>query len=185
MAGQAGCDVRTSVTDWPDLPMVTSGDPYLMRQAEQDKLSRNPRWTPAMLAFERQQFGVLLLARHARSGARRVRARPLAGGASRSGAAGIGGGQAAPHVVRHEDARWVEGKLTAAGIEPLPLDQLASAGACDSGCVTGVVAHTFNRWQWAQADFEIDGADAAIVRSTAWRCAMAKARMREDRELRA
>ena len=35
--------------------------------------------------------------------------------------AGIGGGQAAPLVVRREDARWVEGGLTAAGMSVLIL----------------------------------------------------------------
>ena len=32
---------------------------------------------------------------------------------------GIGGGQAAPYVVREQDARWEQGKLTANGMEPL------------------------------------------------------------------
>ena len=44
--GKPATEVRVAVTDWADLPVVTSGDPYMMSQAEQDKLSANPRWSP-------------------------------------------------------------------------------------------------------------------------------------------
>ena len=36
-----------AVTDWPDLPVETSGDPHAMSQADQNRLERNPRWSPA------------------------------------------------------------------------------------------------------------------------------------------
>ncbi|MBN9115711.1 MAG: xanthine dehydrogenase family protein molybdopterin-binding subunit, partial [Pandoraea sp.] len=67
---------------------------------------------------------------------------------------GLGGGQAAPLVVRAEDARWVDGKLTAAGLEALPLPMLAKA-AHELGLVTGATVHVFNRWQWAEADWDL------------------------------
>src|SRR5256885_13913217 len=38
---------------------------------------------------------------------------------------GTGGGQKAPYVVRREDARWVNGMLTANGMQPLSLQALA------------------------------------------------------------
>jgi hypothetical protein len=60
----------------------------------------------------------------------------------------FGGGQGASLVVRREDARWVDGKLTADGLQPLPLDVLAKK-THELGLVTGAVGHTFNRWQWA------------------------------------
>jgi len=69
---------------------------------------------------------------------------------------GIGGGQAAPYVVRREDARWVDGHLTADGMQPLSLPELARQ-AHDMGLVVGAVAHGFNRWEWARADFRING----------------------------
>jgi CO/xanthine dehydrogenase Mo-binding subunit len=69
---------------------------------------------------------------------------------------GIGGGQAASLIVRVEDARWVEGRLTAGGLEPLPLEQLAKT-AHAQGLVTGATVHVFNRWQWAESDFDVDG----------------------------
>ncbi|MEK8043905.1 molybdopterin cofactor-binding domain-containing protein, partial [Burkholderia contaminans] len=45
--GRPATDVRVAVTEWPDLPVETSGDPYIMSQADQDRLSANPRWSPS------------------------------------------------------------------------------------------------------------------------------------------
>jgi CO/xanthine dehydrogenase Mo-binding subunit len=59
--------------------------------------------------------------------------------------------------VRREDARWIDGRLTAAGLPPLALADLARE-AHARGHVTGAVVHTFNRWQWSEAEFELDGA---------------------------
>ena len=74
-----------------------------------------------------------------------------------------GGGQAAPMVVREEDTRWVNGELTADGLQPLPLVRLANE-AHARGLIVGAVVHTFNRWQWAEADFEINGDHGARCR---------------------
>jgi CO/xanthine dehydrogenase Mo-binding subunit len=41
-------------------------------------------------------------------------------------------------------------------LEPLSLERLA-ARAHALGLVTGVAVHTFNRWAWATAEFEVDG----------------------------
>jgi CO/xanthine dehydrogenase Mo-binding subunit len=69
---------------------------------------------------------------------------------------GAGGGQAASLVVRIEDARWVNGKLSADGLEALPFEQIAKK-AHELGLVTGATVHVFNRWQWAEAEFEVGG----------------------------
>lgn len=59
-------------------------------------------------------------------------------------------------MVRREDARWTERGLTANGLEPLPLERLVKT-AYESNFVTAAVGHTFNRWQWAEADFNVGG----------------------------
>lgn len=69
---------------------------------------------------------------------------------------GIGGGQAASLVVRVEDARWVDGKLSAGGLQALPYEQLVKK-AHELGLVTGATVHVFNRWQWTEADFVVNG----------------------------
>jgi CO/xanthine dehydrogenase Mo-binding subunit len=44
--GRPADEVHTAQTDWPELPMSATGDPWLMTQAEQDRQQANPRWTP-------------------------------------------------------------------------------------------------------------------------------------------
>src|SRR5262249_29272572 len=56
-----------------------------------------------------------------------------------------------------ESTRWVDGALSAPGLPTLDLRQLA-AQAHANGLVTGATVHAFNRWRWAEADFEVDGA---------------------------
>ncbi|OBX38177.1 nicotinate dehydrogenase medium molybdopterin subunit [Halomonas elongata] len=57
-------------------------------------------------------------------------------------------------MVRLEDARWVEGHLTASGMTPIPLAKLA-AKAHEMGLVTAASVHAFNRWSWASAEFPL------------------------------
>ncbi|WP_423459156.1 xanthine dehydrogenase family protein molybdopterin-binding subunit [Ottowia sp. VDI28] len=154
--GKPASDVRVAITDWPELPVVTSGDPYLMSQEEQDKLSANPRWSPAYVSPASATNSAYYYTHSTREAARVIFMQGLWPAALSIWSQGIGGGQAAPLVVRVEDARWVDGKLTAGGLQPLPLEQLAQA-AHEQGLVTGAAVHVFNRWQWSEADFEING----------------------------
>jgi CO/xanthine dehydrogenase Mo-binding subunit len=74
---------------------------------------------------------------------------------------GFGGGQLSPLAIRRDQARWVNGKLAAGGLTPLPVAALV-AKAYELGFATGVIVHTFNRWQWAEAEFPLDGDDARL-----------------------
>lgn len=152
--GQPAHDIGVAIVDWPDLPMVSSGDPYLMSQAEQDRLSADPAWTPAFASPASASNSAFYYTHTTREAARLVFMHGLWPAAQAIWASGIGGGQSAPYVVRLEDARWVDGLLTSAGMQPLSLAQLA-AKAHDLGLVVGAVVHGFNRWQWAEADFMI------------------------------
>lgn len=155
--GKPAQQVSTSVTEWPELPVTASGDPYLMSQAEQDKLSANPRWSPVYVSPASATNSAYYFSHSTREAARAVFLQGLWPAALAIWRQGIGGGQAASLVVRVEDARWVDGKLSAGGLQALPLEQIA-AKAHALGLVTGAVVHVFNRWQWSEADFEIDGA---------------------------
>jgi CO/xanthine dehydrogenase Mo-binding subunit len=68
--------------------------------------------------------------------------------------AGRLGGQAAGEIVRIEDVRFVDGRLTAEGMEPLDLPRLA-AKAHEHGLVTAAMVHGYNRWSWAEASFDL------------------------------
>ncbi|KWR76381.1 xanthine dehydrogenase family protein molybdopterin-binding subunit [Cupriavidus sp. IDO] len=154
--GKPAGEVRVAVTDWPDLPVVTSGDPYLMSQAEQDKLSANPRWSPAYASPASATNSAYYFTHSTREAARVIFMHGLWPAAMAIWSQGAGGGQAASLVVRVEDARWVDGKLSAGGLQALPYEQLA-ARAHELGLVTGATVHVFNRWQWTEADFDVDG----------------------------
>ena len=154
--GKPADEAHFSVTDWSVLPMVTSGDPYLMSQEEQDKLQTNPNWTPSYCSPSSASNSAYYFSHSTREAARVLFNHGLWPAALALWQAGIGGGQAAPLVVRREDARWVEGGLTAAGMSVLSLELLAKT-AYQMGGVTGAAVHVFNRWQWAEADFTLNG----------------------------
>ena len=154
--GKPATDVHVAVTDWPDLPVVTSGDPYMMSQAEQDKLSANPRWSPGYASPSSATNSAFYFTHSTREAARVVFMHGLWPAAMALWTQGAGGGEATPLVVRIEDARWVDGKLSAAGLEALSFEHLAKK-AHELGLVTGATVHVFNRWQWAEAEFEMDG----------------------------
>ncbi|MCA3187003.1 MULTISPECIES: molybdopterin cofactor-binding domain-containing protein [unclassified Cupriavidus] len=154
--GRPATQVHTSVTDWPDLPVVTSGDPYLMSQAEQDKLAQNPRWSPGYASPASATNSAYYFTHSTREAARVVFMHGLWPAAMAIWSQGIGGGQATSLVVRVEDARWVDGKLSAGGLQALPFDQIVRK-AHELGLVTGATVHVFNRWQWTEADFVVNG----------------------------
>src|SRR5690606_350169 len=73
---------------------------------------------------------------------------------------GIGGGQAGPLAVRRDQVEWREGHLVAGALQPLSFADLAQR-AHQRGLITGVTVHTFNRWAWATAEFDVDGTQVA------------------------
>ncbi|MRS15012.1 molybdopterin-dependent oxidoreductase [Enterobacteriaceae bacterium RIT691] len=153
--GHPADESHFSVTDWSQLPVVTSGDPYIMSQAEQDQLERNPLWSPSYCSPSSASNSAFYFSHSTREAARQLFMQGIWPAALSLWQAGIGGGQAAPLVVRPEDARWVEGGLTAAGMQILPMALLAQT-VWEKGLTTGVVVHVFNRWQWAEADFTLN-----------------------------
>lgn len=154
--GRPADSVRTAVTEWDELPLTTSGDTYLIKQAEQDKFARDPMWTPAAVSPSSASNSAYFFSHGTSETARVVFEHGIWPAAMAIWSGGYAGGQAASYVVRRADARWENGKLTANGMEPLSLEQLAKK-AHELQLVTAAVGHAFNRWQWAEADFEVHG----------------------------
>jgi len=152
--GKPAEQAHFSVTDWSVLPVETSGDPYIMSQEEQDKLQKNPRWSPSYCSPSSASNSAYYFSHSTREAARLVFDHGLWPAAMAIWQTGIGGGQAAPYIVRKEDARWVEGGLTANGMQILSLETLAKK-AYEMQGLTGAAVHVFNRWQWAEADFTL------------------------------
>jgi CO/xanthine dehydrogenase Mo-binding subunit len=127
-----------------------------MSQQVQDRAQGNPRWTPHLVSPSSASNSAYFCGHASREAARLVFAQGLWPAARAIWSEGYGGGQLAPLAVRAEDARWVGGRLNAGGLAPLTLPELA-ARAHALGLVTGAVVHTFNRWQWAEAEFPLSG----------------------------
>ncbi|AYC34375.1 xanthine dehydrogenase family protein molybdopterin-binding subunit [Pseudomonas cavernae] len=155
--GQPAHEIKTGETEWAELALTTSGNPYLISQAEQDAALKNPRWVGKLASPSSATNSAYYSGHATREAARLLFNHGLWPAALSIWGQGIQGGLANPYVVRREDAHWVEGKLTAAGLPPLPFALLAHK-AHELGLVTGVSVHGFNRWSWAEAEFDIDGA---------------------------
>ncbi len=154
--GRPADSVLTSETEWSDLAMQQTLNTFAITQEEQDEAEKDPRWTPQLNTASSASNSAYFFSFTTTEAARLIFRHALFPEALAHWQRGLGGGQAAPFVVREEDARWENGKLTANGMEPLTLEFLA-ARAHAAGRVTGVMVHAFNRWAWTRADFTIDG----------------------------
>ena len=134
------------------LALVSSGDPYKIDQKTQDAAARNPRWVPEISSATAASTGAHV-GTHAAAEAARVIFRfglwPAA-----LDLWGIGPND--PRAKQWEAARWKDGQLTAPGLPPLALSEIAARAHARNG-VTGAMAHGFNRWAWSQANFLVDG----------------------------
>lgn len=142
---------------WPQMPLETTNEPYTTSQADEDMRGANPRWTPSFTSPMSATNSVYYLGHATRQAAHALVDLAIWPAARSLWSQGIGGGQIAPYSVRREDIRMENGVVNAGGMAPLPFEAVA-AEAHRLGLVTGVTVHTFNRWQWAQADFDIPGA---------------------------
>lgn len=130
------------------LRLMTSGNCRTMDQKTQDRLKFNPRWVPEISSPTSASIGAHV-GTHAAAEAARVIFRfglwPAA----------LQLWQIAPNDVRAKNfakARWRDGQLVMDGLEPLDLSALA-ATAHARNFVTGAIAHSFCRWEWARARF--------------------------------
>lgn len=154
--GNPASEVKTAETDWSELQLTSDGNPYTMSQTEQDAALRNPRWVGKLASASSASNSAYYFSHATREAARVLFNHGLWPTALEIWRQGPFGGQANPYVVRREDAHWVDGKLTANGMEPLPFAVLAKR-AHERGLVTGATVHGFNRWSWAEAEYSIDG----------------------------
>jgi len=141
---------------WPQMPLETTDEPYTLSQEEEDKRLANPRWTPSFTSPMSASNSVYYLGHATREAARALVELTIWPAARSLWSRGIGGGQMAPEATRREDLRVTNGGITAAAMQPLAFAEIA-AEAHRLGLVTGITVHSFNRWQWAEAEFELPG----------------------------
>ena len=141
------------VVEWPEMPLTASEQQFTMSQAMESKLSKNPRWTPSFTSPMSASNSAFFLGHATREAALalvRFGLWPAAlrlWGKSTTSVAPLG----------YQDLRVVDGKLVAGKLEPLSFARVATK-AHELGLVTGVSVHTFNRWDWAEAEFDVPDA---------------------------
>jgi CO/xanthine dehydrogenase Mo-binding subunit len=134
------------------LGLVTSFDPYTIRQEKQDAEARNPRWVPAINSASSASTGAHV-GTHAAAEAARVIFRF---GLWPAALELWGLAPTDVKALERENARWKEGYLVMSGLAPLPLSAVAAKAHARQGIVAAM-AHGFNRWAWSEATFSIDG----------------------------
>jgi hypothetical protein len=134
------------------LSLVKSGDPYTIDQKTQDAAARNPRWVPEISSATAASTGAHVGTHAAAEAARVIFRFGLWPAALELWRIGPKDSRAA----QWQTARWKDGQLTAPGLFPLALSDVAARAHAKNG-ITGAMAHGFNRWAWSQADFKIDG----------------------------
>ena len=153
--GVAADAVKLGVLDaWDVLALVTPNDPFTITREQQDAAAKNPRWVPDVAQDTTASISAHVHTAVAAEAANVILQFGLWPAAKAIWSAGPFGGQAAGERVHVDDLRFVDGRLTAEGMEPLALPRLA-AKAHELGLVTAAMVHGYNRWSWAQAAFDL------------------------------
>ena len=154
IGGQADTVTVAMVDVFGALGLVTSGDPYVISQAEQDKAATNPRWVPAISSATSASIGAHVGTQAAAEAARVV----FRFGLWPAALALWGIAATDPRAMLWGSAYWQEDMLILTGLSPLPLKAIA-AKAHQQGGVTGAMAHAFSRWAWSEATFVLPGGE--------------------------
>ncbi len=153
--GTAADAVTLGVLDlWDVLALVTPDDPFIITREQQDKAARNPRWVPDVAQDSTASISAHIHTAVAAEAANVILRFGIWPAARAIWSTGPFGGQAAGEFLRFEDIRFVDGNLTADGMQPLPLPRLA-AKIHEMGLVAAAMVHGYNRWAWAHASFEL------------------------------
>ncbi|OSP53903.1 xanthine dehydrogenase family protein molybdopterin-binding subunit [Pseudoruegeria sp. SK021] len=154
--GRPADEVEFSVQHWPEMPLETKDEPYTTPQEQEDQLSQDPHWVPRFTSPRSASNSAYYFTHATQQAAQLLLRLALWPSAVAIWGGGSAGGQSLPEPLRFEDAEWRDGRLVARSMEPLSLERLAKRAHAD-GRIIGVCIHTFNRWAWAEADFEVDG----------------------------
>lgn len=154
--GRVPDETEYGVVRWPQMPLQTEEEAFSSSQAQEDNRKSNPYWTPSFASPMSATNSVYYLGHATREAARLLVELAIWPAARSLWSRGIGGGSLAPYTVRREDVRIGSGVINAGGMPPLSFEAVA-AEAHRLGLPCGATVHSFNRWQWAEAEFDIPG----------------------------
>ncbi|MDD3757890.1 MAG: molybdopterin-dependent oxidoreductase [Advenella sp.] len=151
--GKAPDDVEFGVTEFPELPLKSAW----ADQKLQDEFSKNdPYWVPSIIPDMSSSASVYYIGFATRQAARFLLEFTLWPAARAIWSQGAGGGPISSFNVEFSDLRIGPDGLGGGGMKPIPFEVLARK-AHEMGLITGVAVHTFSRWEWARAEFDIPG----------------------------
>ena len=164
--GVGAHQVNLGVLDgWDVLGLTVPDKPFTLTREQQDAGAKNPRWVPDIAQDTTASISAHVHTAVAAEAANVV----LRFGLWPAAQAIWSPGSSAGEVLGFDDVRFVDGRLTADGMEPLALPRLA-AKAHEMGLVVAAMVHGYNRWSWAQAAFELpDGRYAGAIDALAVR----------------
>jgi CO/xanthine dehydrogenase Mo-binding subunit len=155
--GQPPNETEFGKVRWPQMPLETSEEAYTITQSEEDERQKNPRWTPSFTSGMSGSNSAYYFGHATQEAARALIDLAIWPAARSLWSRGVGGGELGSESVRRDELRLAQGMVNAAEMQPLPFARVA-AEAHRLGLVTGVTVHTFNRWQWAEAEFQVETA---------------------------
>ncbi len=170
--GIAPDSAEYGVTEWPELPLKSRSRPYSATQAEEDEAKRDPYWTPALCSPMSASNSAYFKGHATRQAAQALLELAIIPAARSIWARGAGGGALSSYYLRDADIVVNKGFVSGGGMAPLRI-RAVMRQAHRLGLLTGAAVHTFNRWQWAEAEFDVSGrritlaADALAVCSGA------------------
>ena len=144
--GKAPDEVTFGVTDFPELPLTTSGSA--------DDGVKNPFWTPSYLPDMSSSASVYYIGMATRTAGRFLFENTIWPAARSIWSRGVGGGGISPFWVTLSDLRITPEGVAGGGMRVIPFAEIA-AEAHRLGLVTGVALHTYSLWQWATAEFDV------------------------------
>lgn len=151
--GKAPDQVEFGVTEFPELPLTSAW----ADQKLQDEYSKNnPYWVPSIVPDMSSSSSVYYIGFATRQAARFLLEFTLWPAARAIWSQGAGGGPISSFNVQFSDLRIGADGLGGAGMKPIPFEELARQ-AHKMGLITGVAVHTYSRWAWATAEFDIPG----------------------------
>ncbi|WP_298768279.1 molybdopterin cofactor-binding domain-containing protein [uncultured Shewanella sp.] len=147
--GAAADEVHIAVTEtWKALQLYETDNPYIISQEKQDKMSKDPLWTPVKLMASSASDSATFQT-EATKGACNV--------VYRYGI--LPAARILWSLAKDSDlsaAKWQKGKFILEEKPALDFTLLAKT-AHELGFITGCVAHTVNRWSWTEAEFTVEG----------------------------
>lgn len=145
--GKSADTVESAAFDWSPLQMYETLSPFVMDKAYQDKMTPDPRWTPAFASPSSASNSSYYFSHATNEAGRLIFEQGIVPAAAKL--------WNIPQDIAAQ-ASWVDGDLVLSDGRSLTLAAIATM-IHEIGAVAGAMVHGFDRWGWGEADFTVLG----------------------------